>query len=231
MFVDDFLNTIPDDPADASFKLITMFAEFDLNCQRQKTSVTHYEDYLGAFGICQAFVDTLDINVDNPELTTNKDGNIDIIRKYFQLTSKSISERKVESTTSKVRDILLKKYELFQIYEFSDGDLKKIQSNLNELRDIINNTDIYEGEHKQRILNKLERLQMELHKKMPSLDKLWGLFGDAGVAMGKFGDDAKPFFDRVKEILQIVWRTQARAEELPTATPLPLLSNENPEGK
>lgn len=231
MFAEDFLNSIPDDPVDASFYLITKFSEFDLNCQRKSESLRYYGDYLEAFAICQAFIETLSINVDNPELSTNKDTNIDIIRKYFQLTSKNISERKVESTASKVRDILLKKHEFFNFYEFSDGDLKKIQSLLNELRDIINDTNIYEGEHKQRILTKLEKLQLELHKKMPSLDKLWGLLGDAGVAMGRFGDDAKPFFDRVKEILQIVWRTQARAEELPSATPLPLLSNENPEGK
>ena len=48
---------------------------------------------------------------------------------------------------------------------------------------------------------------------------------DAGVALGKFGIAAKPFVDRVKEIAEIVWRTQARAEELPSGTKLTLLTS------
>jgi len=64
---------------------------------------------------------------------------------------------------------------------------------------------------------------------MSSLDKLWGLIGEAGVVLGKFGEDAKPFVDRIVEIAGITWRTQARAEELPSATPLPLLSNKKVE--
>ena len=66
---------------------------------------------------------------------------------------------------------------------------------------------------------------------MSSLDKLWGLIGEAGVVLGKFGRDAKPFVDRIREIAQIAWRTQARAEELPSGTPLPLLSKGEETGK
>ena len=65
---------------------------------------------------------------------------------------------------------------------------------------------------------------------MSSLDRFWGLIGEAGVALGKFGQDAKPFVDRIREIAQIIWRTQARAEELPSGTPLPLLSDGKQEG-
>lgn len=60
---------------------------------------------------------------------------------------------------------------------------------------------------------------------MSDIDVFWGLVGDAGVAIGKFGKDAKPFVDRIREITDIVWRTQSRAEELPSGTPTPLLEN------
>lgn len=83
---------------------------------------------------------------------------------------------------------------------------------------------MFDAKHKDRVLKRLEALQREVHKKMSNLDKLWSLVGDAGVALGKFGSDAKPFVDRIREIAQIVWRTQARAEELPSGTPLPLLT-------
>ena len=66
---------------------------------------------------------------------------------------------------------------------------------------------------------------------MSNLDRLWGLIGEAGVVLGKFGKDAKPLVDRIREITQIAWRTQARAEELPSGTTLPLLSDVKQEDK
>ncbi|MFC1890318.1 hypothetical protein ACFL4G_11240 [Thermodesulfobacteriota bacterium] len=109
-------------------------------------------------------------------------------------------------------------------YEFSDGDLNRIQELINELRTEIQKSELFDANHKERILKRLESLQKELHKKVSSLDKFYGLIGDAGIALGKFGIDAKPFVDRVREISNIVWRTQARAEELPSGTSLPLLT-------
>ena len=57
-----------------------------------------------------------------------------------------------------------------------------------------------------------------MQKKQTDLDHYWGLLGDASVAVCKFGTDANPFVERIKEITDIVWRTQSRAEELPSDT-------------
>ncbi|EOV9409989.1 hypothetical protein ACN5W3_004441 [Vibrio parahaemolyticus] len=110
-------------------------------------------------------------------------------------------------------------------YEFSQGDYDRVQSLINELREHISSSTIIDDNHKHRLLKKLERLQSELHKRVPDLDRLWGLVGDAGVALGKFGDDVKPLVDRVKEIAGITWNTQKRAEELPSETPNPMLES------
>lgn len=109
-------------------------------------------------------------------------------------------------------------------YEFTDGDVERIQELLNELRELISDSTLFEATHQRRLLMRLERLQSEMHKRVSDLDKFWGLLGDAGVALGKFGKDAKPIVDRVREITGIVWRTQAHAEELPSDSPQPLLS-------
>jgi hypothetical protein len=111
------------------------------------------------------------------------------------------------------------------VYEFSQGDLEKVQTLLSQLRDQIVASKFIEKEHQQRILRRLEKLQAELHKRVSDLDRFWGLIGDAGVALGKFGNDAKPIVDRIKEITEIVWQTQSRAEELPSGTPIPQLEN------
>lgn len=111
-------------------------------------------------------------------------------------------------------------------YEFSQGDLDRIQVLVNELRGQISSTSRLDEKHRQRLLARLEKLQSELHKRVSDLDRFWGLVGDAGVALGKLGTDAKPIVERIKEISEIVWRTQARTEELPSNTPHPLLGNE-----
>ena len=59
---------------------------------------------------------------------------------------------------------------------------------------------------------------------MSDLDRFWGLVGDAGVVVGKLGKDAKPIVDRIQEVAEIIWRTQARAEELPSGQEMPLLT-------
>jgi hypothetical protein len=93
------------------------------------------------------------------------------------------------------------------------------------LREQINSSNLFEQTHKERLLKRLEKLQAEMHKKMSDIDRFWGLIGDAGIVIGKFGKDAKPFVDRMKEISDIVWRTQSRAEELPSGTPPPSLQD------
>ena len=111
-------------------------------------------------------------------------------------------------------------------YEFSKGDLNRIQVLINELREQISRAELIEADHRRRLLKRLEMLQSELHKRMSDLDRFWGLVGDAGVVLGKLGEDAKPIVQRIKEIADIVWRTQSRAEELPSDAPTPLLRND-----
>lgn len=121
-------------------------------------------------------------------------------------------------------------------YEFTAGDFSRLQKVLNEMRELITAAEGFEEDHRRRLLARLEKLQAELHKRVSDLDHFWGLVGDAGVALGKFGRDAKPLVDRVKEVVGIIWRTQSRAEELSSDTPLPLLerdsgSSENSSGQ
>ena len=116
-------------------------------------------------------------------------------------------------------------------YEFSQGDVDRIQELLNQLRTLVAESDKFEPEHQQRLLKRLEKLQSEVHKKISDLDKFWGLIGDAGIAIGKFGKESKPLVDRIKEITQIIWQAQSRAEELPSGTEVPLLSGDRENDK
>lgn len=112
-------------------------------------------------------------------------------------------------------------------YEFTDGDLKRIQQLINELREMVSaNTELDAG-HKQRMLKRLEKMQSELHKKMSDISRFYELMGDAGVALGKLGEGAKPFVDRIKEIVDIGWKSQARAEQLQSDAENPMIGHES----
>jgi hypothetical protein len=112
-------------------------------------------------------------------------------------------------------------------YEFTEGDLSRLQALINELRGMLQADTKLDDGHKRRLLKRLEALQKELHKKVSDVTNFYALLGDAGVAIGKLGEDAKPFVDRIREIAQIGWKAQARAEELPGSADNPLLGQEN----
>ncbi len=111
------------------------------------------------------------------------------------------------------------------MYEFSQGDLDRVRSLLSQLREMIAVATQFEMAHQQRLLRRLDRIHSELHKKVSDLDRFWGLVGDAGVVATKLGNDAKPMVDMIREIADIVWQTQSRAEELPSGTSLPQLAS------
>lgn len=231
MYDEAFLNSLPNDPYEAAKALCSKFLEehrkFPTNSHRSKS----YDKYIEAFAATEAFLNATGLSFPIPSLTKQRIDNIERIATFFSELRKMLDEREVDLTLVNAREKYSKSFGTVFIYQFSDGDLTRIQQLVNELRDTITESELFDAKHKQRILNKLEGLQSELHKKMSSLDRLWGLIGEAGVALGKFGQDAKPLVDRIREIAQITWSTQARAEELPSGTTLPLLSDGKQEDK
>lgn len=224
MFTEEFLDSLPTDPAEALLALCESFEEFNSNVPWQ-SRVDDYDAYLEAYAAFTAFIDGFGMEIAVPELGKEKTGNIDLITSFVREMRESIERSVSDKKFSLARSKFGARFGSVFIYEFSDGDLSRIQQLLNELRNEIERSELFDAKHKQRVLNKVESVQRELHKKITSLDKLWGLIGEAGVALGKFGINAKPFVDRVKEIAQITWRTQARAEELPSGTTLPLMTS------
>ncbi len=225
MFTDDFLESLPSDPEWALMALCEEFQKRDAAIEMVDDGELQIDLYLEAYAAFEAFVDAFGLDYLVPELVDDEQSTVTRIRAYAINTIKAIKGAQNDKKFSDARSKYRARFGSGFIYEFSDGDLSRIQTLLNELRDEIERSELFDAKHKQRLFSKLESLQLELHKKISSLDKFWGLIGDAGIVLGKFGKDAKPFVDRVKEIAQIIWRTQARAEELPSGTTLPLLTS------
>ncbi len=226
MFTDEFLDNLPENPYEALKKLELAFLKFVRDTRGTKEPLTRiYGLYVDAFAAVEAFAEAHKIDIDQIDLGDKIEQNISDIEGYFARLGKIISPHLQRKHLEEART----KYRLLfgagLIYEFSDGDLNRIQELINELRDAITASELFDEKHKQRILKRLEKLQAELHKKMSSVDQFWALLSEAGVVLGKFGEDAKPFVDRITEIGQIGWRAQVRAEELPSGLPFPLLSD------
>ncbi|MSU93062.1 hypothetical protein EB795_03765 [Pseudomonas mandelii] len=116
-------------------------------------------------------------------------------------------------------------------YEFTEGDIKRVQALINELRGLLTTESSLDAAHKTRLLLRLEALQKELHKKISTLASFYVLVGDAGVVLEKLGHNAKPIVDRIREIVDIGWNSQARAEELPSSSENPMLGHDDEPAK
>jgi hypothetical protein len=229
IFTDEYFEGLNSDPKIAIHQISTLF-----NSKRDGNNTSNLNFHLEYFAIAESFINGYELEIDLPSLLS-----IDTQTKIKKITSFAVSiitnlndyvrENKEAGELTNFRKIFSTKFGNPFVYEFSDGDISRIQLLLNELRESISSSSDFDEKHKRRLLKRLESLQSELHKKMSDLDHFWGLVGDAGVVLGKFGKNAKPFVDRIKEITNIVWNTQSRAEELPSGTSSPALPNSDSE--
>lgn len=134
-----------------------------------------------------------------------------------------LSTHKLDSLKKKYAGIVSNTF----AYEFTEGDVNRIQKLINELRQLISDNDELEDQHKRRLLKRLEKLQSEMHKKMSDLDHFYGLTMEGSVMLKKVGGNLKPIVDRISEITKITWATQSRAEDLPSESEPPLLGNDS----
>jgi len=245
MIDETFLDDLPDDPILAGKEICARFEQFESYSQTQKgtrynkdtdgplvNALLHFipnielhDEYVMALGAFEAFCDAHGFLFEFPDLEEDQAKNIRKIIFLFSEAKSRFNEDITYLTLARAKEAFSMRLGKNFFYEFSTGDINKIQTLINLLRDEISKAEFIEEKHKQRLLKRLEKTQSEIHKRVSDLDRFWGLVGDAGVVLGKFGEDAKPIVDRIKEITNIVWRTQARAEELPSDIPIPAIGD------
>jgi hypothetical protein len=227
IFPEAFIDQIQNDVVASVLTICNRSIELALPHLRAARYSESYPILVESFALVESIIESNLITVDLaiPTLTMEDESDSGQMYDFFkQLKNILISREKLLELEQMKLRFKASLGGVF-VYEFSQGDLEKVQTLLSQLRDQIVASKFIEKEHQQRILRRLEKLQSELHKCVSDLDRFWGLIGDAGVALSKFGTDAKPIVDRIKEITEIVWQTQSRAEELPSGTPIPQLEN------
>lgn len=231
LFDEEFLSSFKEDPISGMMRFIDTvkkgWAQFESG---PGWTAGEYEITLEAYAFIETVIDEKLVVLDRPDFVIEGDLAEECKKFYKYLNdlenifNARASQKKLEILKNRFKVGLDATF----AYEFSQGDLDRIQELISELRGQIAQSSHIEESHRRRLLKRLERLQSELHKKISDLDHFWGLIGDAGVALGKFGKDAKPIVERMQEIAQIVWRTQSRAEELPSGSSFPQIEHRKP---
>lgn len=228
------IKKIPGDLSEGVVYIIQEFRNFTEQHNFNDFISNHdmFEEILGYYYVFTEFLKSHDYSFVPLEIDDNAGMFEDVVQSiftFFNNHEESFRNQKrkeiIEASKEKYKGIFQNTFS----YEFSKEDQKRIQELINYLRDDITVCGLFEEEHKQRILKRLEKLQSELHKKVSDLDRFWGLIGDAGVVIGKFGNDVKPIVDRIREMMDIVWRTQSKTEGLPEGGSIPFLSERSTE--
>jgi hypothetical protein len=222
-FSNSFPKDLPDDPLSAIRTLADNFITFDAGITTNSTRQKNYESYLEALALLECLTEMAGWNANLPPIGENILTNIVAIQNKLTVIRTEVEKKIAESAYSRIKDRFTTQFRTSFVYEFSDGDLAAIQQLLNKLREQIQKCKPLDDDHRRRLLKRLENLQKELHKRMSDLDRFWGLVGEAGVVIAKLGEDAKPIIGCVKQITEIIWHAQGRAEQLPSNTPQNLL--------
>jgi len=227
MFDEKFVKELPQDILKAQQIICEHFKEL--------WDTTSGEDALTfclqAMAFAQVFVKihSLDLKVPFLDHRINDSSKIRVVSNFFDnwKSNVEVKLKQLEQTDTyeTAKDHYASMFGKGVFYEFSDDDFSRVQTLLNNLRDLLTKSKDFEEDHRTRLLKKLEALQSELHKKMSNFDKFWGFFIDSGIALTKFWENAKPFRDDIKEIVEIVSRTQAKAENVQKLFPLNLLKS------
>jgi|GEM_PF-2791902 len=225
----ELVASLPEDPTEA-WKLITdsfltlvseyRFQTSGLPLQGERVfrkENNYHERFLNFLSIIEVFIDIhypgiLD-NSDCPKMSGTIDTDIEKIVDFFS------SVARPRLSTAVYRDAMERKYGKQPQYQFLGEDLERVQVLINDLRNLLVQTNSLDSKHQERLLKRLEALQKELHKETADLDRFWGFVVDTSATLKVVGENAKPMVDRVQEIANIIWKIQARVHGLPEDSP------------
>jgi len=178
--------------------------------------IARYPEYVEAFSFLVAFGRTRSVAMDVPQLDAcDRASSLTLIDLFFHTVMRDAVTRVGDAfqnrAIKKYADLLGSTF----FYQFSKEDLTKLHALINELKSELWKADDLDDNHKARLRIRLEKLQQELTERRSDLDCFLGLIGEAAVLTAKLGRSAKPLVDRIRLLLGIVLKVQAKAEGVP----------------
>jgi hypothetical protein len=220
MIDQNYLRTLPIDGLAALDKVVNDFFDFAESVfdPDSQTNTRTYTKFLEFFEVARLFENEIYGGLSQFEVKGNPSQRMAAIEEYFTSTRVKLTRRLAAVLRKSIQDNLHE-----PLVDFSDTDLKRVQTLLDEMRDVLKTATDIDEKYRRRLLLRLEKMQAELHKSMSDLDVFWGGTVDAAEALGKFGEKIKPFVDRMIEIKDIVWSNRAKRTGLPDTSETPTL--------
>jgi hypothetical protein len=220
----ELLRNLPQDTLEADEQMLSRLEDaigniksFDKDIPEIVTAIAVYEAFRSSRGMART----------EPAWThdalTNRDLAIKVVGEARHAHDKAVLQATSQSTYEQSLEFFAMQSGAMFCYDFDESDIGKIQKWLNELRDFVQKAEQLSDDHRDRLLKRIEQLQTELHKKLSDLDRFWGLVGDAGVVLHKFGEDTKAVRRIIYAITAIVVKVQSIAHGLPAPAEHPLL--------
>ncbi len=117
-----------------------------------------------------------------------------------------------------------------EILLLSSENRTNIQTQIDDLRNELHDTDWLDSKHKQRLLDKVNAFQKEFDKDIGSYYKSLGMLEDLGDSLGSFGKKAKPFGDLIKDVtsaFKFAKKQNEQIEKDPDPLQIPDMSGED----
>jgi hypothetical protein len=220
-FDEKFLKSLPEDTPSAIVAICNEYFKILSRLTKQESVNLLIAE---AYALVAIYCEVTRLNIIPPEIVGDYTLDTKKAAEFFGQLQVSANKKVTQNSFQQYKNHFRMNFDKVFHYEFSEGDLERIQQLVNELRGLIFATNNLEEEHKQRLLNKLEKFQSELHKRVSNLDRFWGFLIEASITIGLMGENVKPMVDRIKELRDIIWPVQTRAYELPSNLPFKLLS-------
>ncbi len=113
-------------------------------------------------------------------------------------------------------------------YELTEPQLIELRKLVNELQEKISGPNTLAEHRRERLLKRLEKLQLELQRKLSSLDRLYGTSMEVLVVAQSLREKAPPVLELAGRIFALVWAIHSRKDGpslSQTIVPLPLPPN------
>ena len=183
-----------------------------------------YEDCIDVLLAFRAISDAHDLKLPFPEVRTlsgrpRSDAVVAFVRAVRNETDDRLTADRLREAEQKYRTL----FGTTVAVEFTLGDIEVIQGHIDALRRILTSSTTLSDGHRDRLLDRLEALQRELHRRMSSADKFWAFFGDAMIAVRRFGEASEPYHKLLIALAKLFLLAQARAADLPSGCEPPAL--------
>lgn len=219
IFSENFINGLPNDPVLAGYDICEAVLDFSRKQLQETGRPSLSEDqhsYLNALALFEIYNEThpLNIKFDLPALGTDAEKNSQTIIEFFEGLKANLNELIVKQKLAGFRQTYADKFKKSTSYMFESGERNEIRKLIHELRVLINDLDIVTADHKVRLMDRMGGIHVDLDLRLPNLDRIWGLLGEANIVNARYGVPGRLIVERLYQIVNIAWQAQARAESV-----------------